>query len=849
MNNTVRISHPEILLFSRWTAQGQVEESSGRILSWKSEELETPTLVSCIAGFESERSFNSIHLSSHPEFADFFPDTFRFEISHDGQVWEPILQESSFRSTMTGHASWNFPLITARYVKFLFFVDRTLKNGKFFSAFGEYRIMVSGIVQIETSSELDRLWVKENLIDERKEYGWSTALRARKQEEHISVDLGSINRVGELRLLTKNDHDPFFPEVFRVSYSEEGIAWHHLFEENGFIAEPGTWYRWRFLSTNMRFVKISIDEGARTREGKFISQIIEIELYATPDILDESGKASAEPVPYASVLRSGIVRLARDGEIREGVVVQGSDFRLKDATTDAKGIIELATDGEDRPGVAVQGNDRRLKYATEDLPGIVRLARDAEVRAGHAVQSNDSRLKMATESEAGLVELASDGENRPGVVVQGNDRRLKYSTTSAPGIVTLAENGSDRPNEAVQGSDPRLRSATTEYQGIMRFARSGEEAQETAVQGSDPRLRHATTEASGIVELARDGEAKENVVVQGHDRRLKPATEESAGIVELSSHTGTMPGRVVQADDPRLSDSRKPLPHDHDYAAKVHDFASHTGLLRLEGSTGSEYSGIVPPPLNHSPVAGVNSGQGAGISGQGRQGVVGWGKQAGVVGFSQEKGSGILGASREGQGGWFVSEKNYALVAGAQDQKAGLFSSSLGSFVRGSSWFRDGLHLATKKDGYESCIAMYFQVESKDVIVAGDILVSTGKEGVLQKSRDASGTNVIGVAVEKASLILGPPDDVLPDETSEKSYAGSVKPAGMELVAILGVIPVRCIADKDPISPGDLLITSLQTGRAKKFSGETYRPGMIFARALGELKKGEGTVRCILCLN
>ncbi len=846
MNQPVRISHPELLLFSKWTSSGIVEEGSGRVFSWKSDDMDTPTLISCIGSFDSVRSFNAIYVNAHPDFPEFFPDTFRFEISHDGHVWEPILQESDFRIAGNEKASWNFPLITARHIKFLLLVDRSGPQEKYFSAFGEFRAMISGIVEIETSSELDRLWVKENIVDERPEYGWSSSLRIKKQEEYIRLDLGSINSVGELRMLSKDDRETFFPEVFRVSYSEDNIAWHHLLEENGFLAENGTWYRWRFLSTNMRYVRITIDDGARTREGKFISQIIELELYATPDIIDDPGRtASPEPVPYSSVLRSGIVRLARDGEVREGVVIQGSDRRLKEATTETKGIVELASDGEDRPGLAVQGHDRRLKLATEDIAGIVRLARNGEVRAGHAIQSNDSRLKGATQQEAGLVELAEDGESRPGVAVQGNDRRLKNATVSAPGLVTLAENGSDKPGLAVQGNDHRLRAATSEYPGIMRFARSGEENAETAVQGSDPRIKPATTELRGIVELARDGEDREGVVVQGSDIRLKYASPEKPGIVELSAHGETLPGRAVQADDPRLSDARKPTQHTHEYAPVSHDFNSHTGILRIEESTGEPYSGLVDPPLHHAPVSVVNSGGGAGLAGKGREGVVGSGSEAGVIGFSMKAGTGILGASREGSGGKFISEKGYGLVAGGSLNEKELHSSDLAALFRGISWFQKSVVLAEESEG-ESCLACYFTLDGKDVMVPGDIVVTTAKEGILQKSRDAGSTSVVGVVVSRAALVLSPPEGLMPEENKGPGFAGLSKPAGMELVAVAGIVHVRAIADKHPIQPGDVLVTSLQTGRAQKYSGETYKPGMVFAKSLGELKKGEGLLRAIL---
>ena len=847
MSQLVRISHPELLLFSSWSAPGSSDENSGRVLGWRSEEMDTPTLISCVASFDSVRAFNAIYIDVHPDFGDFFPNTFRIDISNDGQVWEPIINESDFRAGLATRGSWNFPLITARHIKFLFLADKTNQAEKYFSAFGEFRVMISGIVKVDVSSELDRLWVRENMIDERPEYGWSSSLRPERQAEEISLDLGSINRVSEIRMLSKNDSETFFPEVFAVAYSENNIAWHHLLEENGFLAEPGTWYRWRFASTNIRYLRLHIKEGARTREGKYISQIIELELYAAPELIDKAERAAKDPTPHASVLRSGLVRLGMDGEVREGVVVQGSDRRLRESSTESPGIVELAADGEDRGGVVVQGNDRRLKYSTEDLPGIVRLARDGEVRAGHALQSTDGRIRPATDTSSGLVELAEDGENRPGVVVQGNDRRLRMATIKSPGIIRLADNGSERPNEAVQGNDHRLRRSTVEYPGIMRFARPGEEKPEAAVQGNDPRLREATTEAPGIVELARDGEEGAHVVVQGNDRRLKYASEERAGIVELAPPGGSMAGRAVQASDPRLTDHRPPLSHEHDYAPEVHDYDSHSGYVKVEGELGKAYNTLTDPPAGYAPVSGVNTGEGAGIAGRGRHdGVIGSGRSGGVIGFGLEGGVGVVGAARSGPGGYFLSEKGYSVVVGGEFQERGLYGSDLGLLVRGRTRLMDSLYMAGQDGDTPPVIACYFSVDNKDVVVPGDVMVAVREEGVLGKSRDAGATSVMGVVVEKAPIILGHPEDQAPGGIEGFKDGPPPPPAGMRLVAIAGIVEVRAIVEKNPIAPGDLLMSSIHSGRGEKFNGNNYKPGMIFARSLGKLSKGEGVVKALL---
>lgn len=781
MNQSIRISHSELLLFSDWDAPGKTVLEAGKVGSWESDEEGSARLVACTGTFDTIRSFNSIYVDFMEGKEELFPDTFRFEISNDGTVWEPILHESNFRTGLSIKGEWHFPLIEARYIKFLFLVDKMDKEGRYAAAFGSFRVMVSGIVRVAASSELDRLWVKDNLIDQRTDYGWATSLRSDREEEHVAFDLGSINRVNEIRMLTKDDVETFFPRNFHIVYSEDGLAWHHLIEETSFFAEPGVWYRWRFVPMNMRHVKIIIDEGAKTREGKYISQIIEIEMYALADTLGrvpKSAPSTTEPIPFASVLRSGIVRLAKDGEVREGVVVQGDDRRLRDATTEQKGIVEFASSGEDREGVVVQGNDRRLK--------------------------------MATEKTTGIIQLAADGSDRPGEVIQGNDHRLK--------------------------------DATTQQKGILRFAAHAEESGLAAVQGDDPRLKKGTQEQHGIVRLAKDGEKAEQKVVQSHDRRLDPATEESPGIVQLSRPGGAMAGFAIQGNDPRLSDRRDPTPHDHPYAPAEHEFSSHTGFLHIKGAPGEKYDGINPPPVNFAPITGTNDGDGAGIVGRGGEGVIGSGERSGLLGIAPGAGTGVVGVSKGGAGGAFTSEQGFSLIAGG-DAGRGAHPSRYALKAEGISFFDGDLYLKSPQ-GVFGTIARYFRIDSKDVVSAGDIVISSRSGELLQKSYEAANPSVIGVVVESANIVLDPPDELL--EVRKYSKSGPLKPPGYVLVGISGLVCVKVTAENGAIAAGDLLQTSIRTGVGEKMMQKSYRPGAIFAKSLDELPSGEGIVRALL---
>lgn len=833
----IRISHPRLVKPKKIQTQGIFEEKNNEILSFL-DEKDTSGLTSIIFELDPSNShFNKIEIHPLSGENDYFPDIFRIEMSQDGKYWEPIIQESGFRRSQKTVASWNFSLTSALYIKFIAKINRKTEQGKYKLAFGQFHVLISGIAKITTSSEKDRLSVKENLIDGRDDYGWASLPKPKPSEEFLVFDLSAIHRVEEIRMLSKKEEPVNFPEKFTVYYSEDDLAWHQLMEEPNFLAEEGTWYRWRFLPVNARFLKIIAEPNpypSSPPEGdSHFFEIVEVEFFASADKGDsEKGGKSSEPLPYASVLRSGMVRLAVDGENRDGVAVQGSDRRLREATTEYKGIVELATDGEHREGVVVQGSDKRLKEATELAHGLTRLARSGEDRDGVAVQGSDERLKSATTDRPGIVELAEDGETRAGVVVQGNDKRLKKATRKEYGLVILSESSGTTPDQVVTGDDPRLRDATTEAKGIVRLASNGEESPQSVVQGNDKRLKKATTEMYGIVQLARSGENKAETVVQGNDKRLQKADHENPGIVTIARHGALDSDRVVVADDPRLSDARTPLPHDHDYAPKDHDFNSHTGLIQLVGESSAEAKGIFPPNPKSAVIYGKNEHEkGAGVSAVGgKEGLIAYGEESGVVGFSvSEKGQGVLGASKSGPGGAFVSASHYAVHANGKGfSEKSLTGSGKAILAEGESSFQ-GIVQIDSQTTFQ-CMAKVFPLDTRDVIGQGDILVVADDGGKLSKSKNPYSTNVVGVLVGKSSILLG--------KKKENKDEG--------IVAFTGVVPMNVDPSMGAIRPGDLLVSGLTGGYAIKADPNRIKPGSIIAKALESSSKEKGTILVLL---
>ncbi|MDX1961149.1 MAG: discoidin domain-containing protein [Leptospiraceae bacterium] len=837
---SVKISHPSEVFIQAVETKGQFDLEKGRIMNFI-DDSNAHGVSSLILNFKEISSFNSIQFEAKNNEVQFLPDTFRFEVSEDGKIWESIIKEYDYSRSNKKFCKWNFPMITSKYLKLLTKFNKKDKNGKFKVVLSNLKISITGIEKIQASSEYDRFWVKENIIDQRTDYGWSSKESLAPTEEFILVDLGSNNRVDEFRILTKNAIEQNFPELFYFYYSEDDLTWHQLHEEPRFLAESGTWYKWKFFPTNMRFFKLVMINNRPNTNKKYLVQFIELEVYAAPDYLSLSKKKIInETPPYSSMMRSGLVRLAADGETNAGVAVQGNDRRLRDATTEFKGIVELATDGEDKPLVVVQGNDKRLKEATESSSGIVKLASSGETRASTVVQGSDERLKQATTESLGIVELASDGETRPGTVVQGNDKRLKNATTKEYGLVILSELGGDKPGQVVTADDPRFKKATTEHEGILRFATNGEEQSFAAVQGNDKRLKPATTESLGIVELAHSGEDKPNVVVQGDDERLKPASTIQEGIVKFSLHNTNLPLLAVQADDPRLYDRRDPKDHNHEYADKIHSYDSHSGLINITESTSSELINIVQPTTNHSVIYGKNDSKGgSGVSGIGiDEGVVGFGEDIGILGLSNgqdDESSGVAGFSKKGYGGVFISTKNYSIFAnGTKLGKRLIDGSGKAILAKGRSDFL-GKTFFINESGNE-CIAKFFKNSSSEIIQKGDIVIASEKELGVTRVKSPYSTKIVGVCVDSSPVILG-------EEKQGNEFI---------LVAFSGIVKVNVDASVNvggQISFGDLLVSSLTGGHGSKADNEKIKPGMLLGKSFGELKKDRGQIFAILTLS
>lgn len=822
---------------------------------YRSEVSKKNQIVTILLEFDQSKElwFNAIKLENSSE--KNCPKKFRIEISDNLEIWRAIIQENNFQQNPNNIATWHTPLLKAKYMKMVI-LEHYKNDTGFYSEMNSFKIGIHGIDSIRSSSEPDRLWTKENIIDKRDEYGWSSKVSKSAESSSIEFDFGNINLVNEIQLKSKNDIVHLFPKDFLFEYSEDGNIWHAIHNEINFDAEPGTWYSWNFLPVNLQFFRIVITKSPKNEEGNYCCQIIETKIFAISIESDHSHPLEGI-TPHASTIEAGLVKFAKNGENAQNVAVQGNDRRLKDATTHTKGIVRLADNGEVLPLAVVQSHDKRLREATEIYKGIVQLAPDGDIRKDVVVQGNDHRLKESTEKTFGIIKLCPKGESSERKAVQGNDPRLRIATESWPGIVQLAKDGEKKSGHVVQGNDQRLKTATTERLGIIRLAKNGEEKENLIVQSNDKRLKNATENYRGIVQLAKDGETKRGVVIQGNDHRLKNATTETFGITRLAKHDEKTGNLATQADDPRLYNKREPMDHDHGYASLNHPFSEHKGNLWIEGSEVSELNDTNAPQKGKSllgakisqkpgsdkkegkssiAIIGMSTGQ---TSGREKIiGILGHSHHTGVrgqaLGFKDKEssvGAGIEGHGRDCPGGRFQSRHDYALIAGSENLEDGNPSSGKGILVQGESKIIGGLSLDSKLIDSDKVIAHKFRADFQEPLSFGDLVrIHPENKGTVIKTNSNYDKNVIGVVVNQPSI------KILDKTIREGIYIG-----------ISGIANVKIDPAFGDIKPGDLLTTSKTPGHAMKANITTFgQIGSLIGKALEEASGKTKAIKVLL---
>lgn len=632
---------------------------------------------------------------------------------------------------------FQFPLTVAKFLQVHFYQEGGPIHA---SEIRNFKLMFHSQIKLKASTESDRLWSAENLIDRREDYGWASIAREKNESDFIHIDMGDLFFIDEIQMKAVADEFSFFPQAFQIQLSEDDNIWQTMHSEDHFFSAPGSWNAWSFAATRARFAKIQITKAAHYKKGEFQSKILDIA------ILAEASRWPSAPLPQIARAASenvpGVVLLAGNTIAAPNRVVQSDDSRLRNASTEYRGIMQFARDNEVAQEKAVQANDSRLKTASPQAPGIVQLAKNGEERAMAVVQSDDARLRRASVDAPGIVQLANDREAKSGVVVQGNDSRLKSASSESHGIVILAQDAEIAAGKVIQANDSRLRLASQAWPGIISLAQPGEIAGGKAVAANDPRLSEADESNKGRVQFARSNEFAEKKAVQANDSRLSAASEENRGIVQFSRNGVSGSGQAVQANDARLSDARNPLPHTHqEYAAISHEYSQHTGniLLKRSGKTATPDGFAAIADINVPLVIENTEGVAASFSGGSVHSA-----EATASFHVSRSGPAIQATSRDQAAATLVSASTYALH---------LPRSAMGVKASEKAVHAEGHVLVEGSVTIQgsACVVVSLPRASNEAFVEGDLI--TIENGVATKQRQDS-QPCVGVFTRNGGLQL-----------------------------------------------------------------------------------------------
>ncbi len=122
--------------------------------------------------------------------------------------------------------------------------------------------------------------VKERTVDGDLSTLWSSPPRAVMQNEAITLNLGSIQPVGRVRMRSRSDLGELFPIDFKIQVSPDNVTFVDALSVTGYSTPAATWNTFTFPSVNGRYVKIFVTKpAAYSGNGLFYVQIAEIQVY------------------------------------------------------------------------------------------------------------------------------------------------------------------------------------------------------------------------------------------------------------------------------------------------------------------------------------------------------------------------------------------------------------------------------------------------------------------------------------------------------------------------------------------------------------------------------------------
>ena len=109
---------------------------------------------------------------------------------------------------------------------------------------------------------------------------WSTPARATMQDEFLTLDAGTTQSIGRVRLRSR-DSGSLFPEDLEIQVSNDNLSFSPVHTAAGLPGTPGMWHTFDFTPAPARYVRVLVTKSRASAGGTFYVQIAEAEVYET----------------------------------------------------------------------------------------------------------------------------------------------------------------------------------------------------------------------------------------------------------------------------------------------------------------------------------------------------------------------------------------------------------------------------------------------------------------------------------------------------------------------------------------------------------------------------------------
>ncbi|MEU5216859.1 discoidin domain-containing protein [Streptomyces sp. NPDC020807] len=286
-----------------WSLGGMVDGRSGT--GWSSKDsIATNHAEWATVDLGAVQPVNWVTMRPRSDGADTgngFPVDFSVQISQDGLVWTKVVQRTDYPKPDASPQHFPFFPMTARYVKVTGTRLSADSKGEFhmqLSALEVYsgkslpresRNLAKGGAVTATSSYEASGWKASALTDGNPSalpgiQGWSSdGTLTANHEERVSVDLGTVQKVGWVNLYPRNDGSANtgvgFPADFVVEVSTDGTAWTTVVRRDGYPRPGNEVQQFPFPEQNARYVRVRGTDLPKDANGQYRMQFAEMEVY------------------------------------------------------------------------------------------------------------------------------------------------------------------------------------------------------------------------------------------------------------------------------------------------------------------------------------------------------------------------------------------------------------------------------------------------------------------------------------------------------------------------------------------------------------------------------------------